>query len=98
MFGRRGPCALATVSSFSVVWNCLQDDSKGEEKEENVMYSALFHVLFRFCAANGTKRISVTVLLTSLCSMIKLEEIRNRNEDVPQISFLSLKLDVSSST
>lgn len=98
MFGWRGPCALATVSSFSVVRNCLQDDSKGEEKEENAMYSALFLVLFRFFAANSTKRISITVLLTSLCSTTKLEEIRNRNEDVPQIFFLSLKLEGSSST
>ena len=44
-------------------------------------------MLLRFCAANGTKHISITVLLTSMCSMIKLEEIRITGEDVPQIYF-----------
>ena len=96
--GGGGLALLLQFLRFSVVRNCLQDDSKGEEKEENAMYSALFLVLFRFFAANSTKRISITVLLTSLCSTTKLEEIRNRNEDVPQIFFLSLKLEGSSST
>ena len=48
---------------------------------------AFFCVLLRFCAANGTKHISIAVLLTSMCSMIKLEEIYNTSEDVPQIYF-----------
>ena len=52
-----------------------------------MIFRYFFHVLLRFCAANGTKRISTTVLLTSMCSMIKLEEIRITGGDVPQINF-----------
>ena len=52
-----------------------------------MIFRDFFRMLLRFCAANDTKHISITVLLTSMCSMIKLEEIRFTVEDVPQIYF-----------
>lgn len=60
---------------------------KGKNNMNKWYLKAFFCVLLRFCSANGTKRISITVLLTSMCSMIKLEEICNNSEDVPQVYF-----------
>ena len=44
-----------------------------------------FFVCYFVFAQQTEKHISITVLLTSMCSIIKLEEIRNTSEDVPHI-------------
>ena len=54
----REPCTLATASSSLVVMNCLQDDSKWEGKNEKMIFRAT-----SFYAANGTKCLSINVLL-----------------------------------